>query len=33
MTTILLMSLLLLLATVFAADSRDGDDWRPRLPR
>jgi hypothetical protein len=33
MTTILVMSLLLLLATLFAADSRDGEDWRPRLPR
>ena len=30
---ILVMSLLLLLATVFATDSRDGEDWRPRLPR
>jgi hypothetical protein len=33
MTTILVMSLLLLLATFFATDSRDGDDWRPQLPR
>jgi hypothetical protein len=33
MTAILVLSLLLLLATVFAADTRDGDDWRPQLPR
>jgi hypothetical protein len=30
---ILVMSLLLLLATFLATDTRDGDDWRPQLPR
>jgi hypothetical protein len=29
MTIFLVFALLLLLAVVFGADSRDGDDWRP----